>query len=282
MNRPRAKCGDDSWGTGVAPSEAQAEVESRVAMTKAARSTAVAVKNRRSRGRRTRAPYQPLRSNWLQVAWPPVKPWQTLATAGALTLKTRGDEFLVLTDGKVLMGSKRHGSEDELAVKGCEGLNTAAPRVLIAGLGFGYTLRKALDLLPSDAHVTLCELSPALVVWNRTLLGHLAQDPLADPRVELIEGDVRDTLKRNDATFNAIVLDVDNGPFAVSHPANAGLYSSKGLKLIHQALAAKGTAVIWSASDDAAFKRRFDDAHFAKTRTWSIAGSQHVLFIGKK
>ncbi len=211
-----------------------------------------------------------------------VKPWQTLATEGPLTLKTRGGEFLVLTDGKILMGSKRHGSEDELALKGCEELGMRAPKVLIGGLGFGYTLRKALDLLPSDAQLTLSEMSPALVEWNRTILADLAQNPLADPRVTLEVGDVRDSLKRNDATFNAILLDVDNGPFAISHEANAGLYSKKGLKLIHQALAARGTAIIWSAGDDAAFKRRLDDAHFAKTRTWSIAGTQHVLFIAKK
>jgi len=211
-----------------------------------------------------------------------VKPWQTLATAGPLTLKTRGGEFLVLTEGKVLMGSKRHGSEDELALKGCEALGMRAPKVLIGGLGFGYTLRKALDLLPSDARVTVAEMSAPLVEWNRTVLSHLAQDPLADARVTLEVGDVRDTLKRNDATFNAILMDVDNGPFAISHDANAGLYSQKGLKLIHQSLAAKGTAVIWSAGDDAAFKRRLDNAHFDSTRTWAIAGSQHVLFIGKK
>ena len=189
---------------------------------------------------------------------------------------------MVLTDGKVLMGSKRHGSEDELALKGCESLGMSAPRVLIAGLGFGYTLRKALDVLPSTAKVTVCELSEALVEWNRTLLGHLAHHPLADERVELVVGDVRDTLKRNDATFNAILVDVDNGPFAISHDANAGLYSSKGIKLFHQSLAAKGRVVIWSASDDAAFKRRLDDGHFAKTRTWQVASSQHVLFIANK
>ncbi len=211
-----------------------------------------------------------------------VKPWQTLATAGPLTLKSRGGEYLVLTDGKILMGSKRHGSEDELANKGCEALGMRAPKVLIGGLGFGYTLRRALDLLPSDAQVTLSEMSPDLVEWNRTILAPLAQNPLADRRVTLEVGDVRDSLKRNDATFDAILLDVDNGPFAISHEANAGLYSQKGLKLIHQALAAKGTAIIWSAGDDAAFKRRLDNGHFASTRTWQIASSQHVLFIAKK
>jgi spermidine synthase len=211
-----------------------------------------------------------------------VKPWQTLSTAGPLTLKRRGSEFIVLTDGKILMGSKRHGSEDELAIKACESLGMPSPKVLIAGLGFGYTLRKALEVLPSGAHLTVAELSAPLVEWNQTIVGHLANHPLSDPRVELVIGDVRDALKRNDATFNAIMLDVDNGPFAISHEANAGLYSHKGLKLIHQALAAKGTAVVWSASDDAAFKRRLDDAHFATTKTWSIAGSQHVLFIAKK
>ncbi len=211
-----------------------------------------------------------------------VKPWHTLATAGPLTLKHRAGEYLILTDGKVLMGSKRHGSEDELALKGCEGVRGAAPRVLVAGLGFGYTLRKALELLPPGAEVTVVELSEPLVEWNRTVLKDLAGEPLSDPRVRLVVGDVRETLKRHDATFDAILLDVDNGPFAVSHEANAGLYSAKGLKLIHQALAAKGTAVVWSASDDAAFKRRLDDARFAKTRTWSIAKSQHVLFIAQK
>lgn len=211
-----------------------------------------------------------------------MKPWQTVASAGPLTLKQRGTEYLVLTDGKVLMGSKRHGSEDELAVKGCEdAARMRKPKVLIGGLGFGYTLRKALDVLPRDAKVVVREMSAALVEWNQTLLGELAGRPLDDARVNLLVGDVRESMG-DDARFDAIVLDVDNGPFALSHAGNASLYSQTGLKLIHRSLAAKGTVVVWSAGDDGAFKRRLDRANFATTKTWSIAGSQDVLFIAKK
>ncbi|MBL9038289.1 MAG: hypothetical protein JNG84_07245, partial [Archangium sp.] len=184
-----------------------------------------------------------------------MKPLRTVAETDGLVLKTRGTEFLLFTGGKLLMSSTRHGSEDELAQRGCERLATGAPRVLIGGLGFGYTLRAALDVLAPSAEVTVCEASAALVDWNRTEVAHLAENPLADGRVRVVVGDVQKTISAKAEAFDAILLDVDNGPFALSRPSNTRLYTREGMALIRRALTPRGRLVIWSATDDAAFAR---------------------------
>lgn len=191
-------------------------------------------------------------------------------------LKQRDREFLVQVDGKVLMGSRAHASEELLARVACEQLPPAA-RVLIGGLGFGFTLRAALDVLEPAAKVVVAELSGAIVEWNRGVLADLARRPLDDPRVTLEQKDVSKVMGRSRAAFDAIVLDVDNGPFAVTQQANASLYSLTGISHARLALAPKGRLVVWSAGDDPGFVKRLREVGFdVKTHA---AGGRHVIFV---
>lgn len=161
---------------------------------------------------------------------------------------TRWDEHIAISvGGRSLMSSHEHGSEDELGRVVAERIaGLAAPRVLIGGLGLGYTLRAALDALPAKARVVVAELVPAVVRWNRGEHGALAGRPLADPRVRVIVGDVGKVIARR-AKYDAILLDVDNGPDALTHEDNARLYKRAGLARAHAALAHGGTLAVWSA-----------------------------------
>lgn len=207
-----------------------------------------------------------------------MRPFTTLATApGGYALKARGGEYLVLVGGRVLMGSRAHGSEDALARVGCAGLRAGA-RVLVGGLGFGFTLRAALDALGPDARVTVAELSAPVVEWNRGPLAPLAGRPLEDARVDVEVRDVREVLAAARARFDAVLLDVDNGPFAVAAPGNAALYAEAGLRQLARALRPGGRAVVWSAGDDAAFLKRL--AAVGPARAQRAGG--HVLFVATK
>lgn len=143
------------------------------------------------------------------------------------------------------MNSRDHSSEDELGRQTAARLTAKAPRVMIGGLGFGFTLRAALDALPAAAKVDVVELVPAIVRWNRTLLASLAGEPLSDPRVTVIEDDVASVIKTA-KNYDAIVLDVDNGPDAV-YEGNAALYKRRGLEAARRALAPGGVLAVWSA-----------------------------------
>ena len=164
---------------------------------------------------------------------------------GELVLARRGEEYSIRVAGVELMNSRDHSSEDALGRETMARLKAKAPRVMIGGLGFGFTLRAALDALPADAHVDVVEIVPALVQWNRTLLGALAGHPLDDPRVTVIEDDVAAVIKAA-KNYDAIVLDVDNGPDAV-YEGNAGLYKRRGLEAAKRALAPGGVLAVWSA-----------------------------------
>src|SRR5205823_8428305 len=148
--------------------------------------------------------------------------WELLGEAEApdrstLKLTLRPKEYIILANGKSLMSSRMHGSEEALATFACRSLRTAErPSVLIGGLGMGFTLRAALDLLPSDATVVVAELVPAIVEWNRGPLGPLAKEPLKDRRVRVETGDVGATLRAGVGRFDAVLLDVDNGPAALT------------------------------------------------------------------
>ena len=219
-----------------------------------------------------------------------MKRWTTLATASergmTLELRERDGEYLVQVDGKVLMGSRRHGSEEALAQVGCAELRRAAPRVLVGGLGCGYTLRAALDALPPAAKVTVAELSPAVVAWNGGPLAALAGSPLSDPRVEVAVEDVARVLADRAGAFDAVLLDVDNGPVAVARTENAGLYAPLGLERLFRALRPGGTAVLWSAGPDPAFERRLSAAGFQlrvePVRAGAAGRSKHVLFVARR
>src|SRR5258708_15532994 len=142
-----------------------------------------------------------------------------------MKLIRRGDEYIILVDGAILMSSRMHGSEEALATLACQRVRTVEqPSVIIGGLGMGFTLRTTLDLLPQDATVVVAELVPALVEWNRGPLGPLANHPLKDKRVRVETGDVLVTLRSRLGQFDAVLLDVDNGPTAFTASNNAGPY----------------------------------------------------------
>lgn len=206
-----------------------------------------------------------------------MKPWTTVATGvGALTLKERDGEYLITVHGVVLMGSRQNGSELALAREGCSDLRNPSPRVLVGGLGFGATLRAALDVLPEGAQVTVAEISPEVVDWNRGVLAKLSADALADPRVTVVVGDVQNELKRG---WNVVLLDVDNGPYAVSRKQNAALYAPQGLGRIKGGLAAHGTVAFWSATDDLRFSQALVRAGFS-VRV-KKTGTQAVIFLAR-
>lgn len=181
-----------------------------------------------------------------------------------LLLRRRGDAFEIRADGRELMTTRAHASEDAMARLACAHLEQAAsPRVLIGGLGMGYTLRAALDTLPASGSVTVAELVPEIVAWNRRWLSPLAGHPLDDPRVVVHDGDVRALLEASSSGFDAILLDADNGPEALTHPDNDRLYSAAGLDRARRALRPGGVLAIWSADPSPTFLARLGDAGFA-------------------
>jgi spermidine synthase len=220
-------------------------------------------------------------------------PWQELGRADIpgesqpLVLVQRGHEFVVRRGTVPLMASGQHHSEERLAESGCAAAATlAAPRVLVGGLGLGYTLAAALRILPEHADVVVGELFEPVVEWNRGPLSHLAGHPMRDPRVRVELGDVRDTIVR-ESPWDAILLDVDNGPDGFTRRDNAALYSSEGLVEARKALAPRGVLAVWSVAPDDAFVRRFARAGFTvqEQRVSARAngkGGTHVLWFGTR
>jgi len=203
---------------------------------------------------------------------------------GVLSLHRRDDELIIRVDGQELMSSRRHGSEDALATVGCGGLGPAA-RVLIGGLGMGFTLRAALAVVAPRAEVVVAEVSADVVAWNRERLGPEAAAGLADPRVQHHVGDVADLLRAPGAGFDAILLDVDNSPHALSLPGNAALYGAAGLAAARRALRRAGRLAVWSASRHPEFERRLAAAGFAVEVHAARAhgggrGSRHTIYLG--
>lgn len=221
-----------------------------------------------------------------------MKPTEILGKArtpdGAMmTLSRCGDDHVIRVDGRNLMSSRMHGSEDALAVEACTRARALPrPRVLVGGLGMGFTLRATLDLLPPDATVVVVELLPAVVVWNRSLLGGLAGHPLADPRVEVVVADVGATLRDGGGDFDAIMLDVDNGPSALTASENDGLYEQRGLVTARAALKPGGVLAVWSANDDRRFRQRLRAAGFTvevrTVRGHLNKGPRHTIFLGHR
>ena len=214
---------------------------------------------------------------------------ETLTPNGIdMKLTRRGNEYIILANGKSLMSSRMHGSEEALATLACRRVRTLEqPCVLVGGLGMGFTLRATLDFLPSDALVVVAELVPAVVEWNRGPLGPLAGHPLKDKRVRVDVGDVAVTLSSVPAQFDAVLLDVDNGPAAFTAPGNAGLYDDRGLAAARAALKMGGVLAIWSARDDRKFEQRLRYAGFAvevqRVRgRLKKGGPRHIIFLGHK
>ena len=211
---------------------------------------------------------------------------QTLTPDGdPLELVHEGGHFVLRVASVPLMSSAAYGSEQAMARIAADELGERkAPRVLVGGLGMGFTLRAALDVFGKSARVTVAELLPPLVRYNHGVLGHLARHPLRDPRVTLFEGDVRVPLA--EGNWDVVLMDVDNGPDALTAHENETLYGDAGAKLMTSALTPGGVLVVWSAYPSRAFVRSLRRARCeAGTRRVSARpggkGAKHVLFVAK-
>ena len=218
-------------------------------------------------------------------------PWHQLGTATTpegetLRLMRRGDEFSIRLDrGRELMNSRLSGSEEALATLAAEHLaGRTAPRFLIGGLGMGFTLRAAQAALPPEACLTVAEIVPELVEWAVGPMAPLFGDSLADPRVDVRVCDVAAVIRKATGTYDAILLDVDNGPEAFTRPGNDVLYAERGLSEAHRALAPGGVLAVWSAAPDPAFTRRLTtcgfDARTVQVRaSRSRRGARHTIWL---
>lgn len=222
-----------------------------------------------------------------------MKPRTLIATAqipggDELRLFQRGDDFMIVLDRNELMNSRMSGSEEALAVMTYERLrNTASPQILVGGYGMGFTLRAALAVLPPNARITVAELVPEIIDWARGPMIELAADCLDDPRVDVVLEDVAALIAAAQGRYDAILLDVDNGPDGLSRVANDRIYSMAGLAKAKTALKAGGIAAIWSAAPDTAFARRLNETGFAVEEVSVRArsngkGPKHVIWFATK
>ncbi len=223
-------------------------------------------------------------------------PWITVAralspgTSGTeLVLARRGDEWVIRAGGQVLMSSRVHGSEETLARYALERVK-APRRVMVGGLGIGFTLRAALDGLPAGAEVVVVERVPEIVEWNRTFLKDFAKSPLDDPRVEVVVGDVYGAIVGagggGKPTLDLLLLDIDNGPSALTDAGNARLYSAAGARKCAGALGKDGVLALWSATADPRYRRNLEEAGFAVQMKDVAArpgsGARDVLYLARK
>lgn len=223
-------------------------------------------------------------------------PWKTLGTArlnggGELVLARRGDEWVVRSDGRVLMSSRQHGSEEALAALAIDRLAPKARgsrTILVGGLGLGYTLRAVLDRLEPGDRAVVAELSAELVGWNRGPLASLAGHPLGDARVRLEIGDVAARIEEARRAFDAILLDVDNSPSSMVVSSNERLYGDGGVRACREALQAGGVLAVWSAGPDSAYRQRLArwgfevEVKVVPARGPGSRGMKHVLFLARK
>ncbi len=206
---------------------------------------------------------------------------------GELRLMKRGDEYSIMLGANELMNSRLSGSEEALASLACARLSSSAPRVLIGGLGMSFTLRAALAELGPRAEVVVAELVPAVVRWARGPMAHLQGASLEDPRVSVVEGDVSDLIAAARADYDAILLDVDNGPDGLTSEGNDRLYGREGLGQAWAALGPGGVLAIWSAAPDRAFTQRLQKAGFEVEEQVVRArgghrGARHVIWLAGK
>jgi len=223
-----------------------------------------------------------------------MRPWVELGVArvpddgGVLRLMQRGDEFSIMAGSIELMNSRLSGSEEALATSTNERLaGRPAPHWLIGGLGMGFTLRAALAILGRDATVTVAELVPEVVAWARGPLAHIHGDSLDDPRVTVFEGDVAKAINPMRERYDAILLDVDNGPEGLMRRANDDLYDSYGLREAYAALKPGGVLSVWSSAPHPAFARRLSHAGFKVEETRPRArgakgGARHVVWLATR
>lgn len=222
------------------------------------------------------------------VPWVQMEKAEIPGSGDELGLFQRGEEFSIRVGNQELMNSRLHSSEESLGSMIGERLGErASPRVLIGGLGMGFTLAACLRWLGPAARVTMAELIPAVVRWNRGVLGELACHPLADPRVEVLERDVAQIIRQRRASFDAILLDVDNGPVGLTQKGNNWLYCRAGLQAAWAALNPDGIWAVWSAQPDEAFSRCLGDVGFSVEQVSAPArqggkGAKHTIWIGRR
>jgi len=221
-----------------------------------------------------------------------VIPWVELGSStisgseNRLRLMQRGNEYSIMTGGIELINSRMSGSEQALATLTCARLkDRPAPRLLIGGLGMGFTLRAALEVLPALSRVEVGELLPAVIDWARGPMAELFSGCLDDRRVVILEGDVAIPINAASKAYDAILLDVDNGPGGLDRVANDGLYRATGLAAARRALKPGGILAVWSAMPDEAFLRRMNQAGFTVTEERVHAhrkgkGARHVIWLG--
>jgi spermidine synthase len=204
-----------------------------------------------------------------------------------MRLFRRGDDFMIVLDRNELMNSRMSGSEVALAEMTCDRMDdNAAPHFLIGGYGMGFTLRAALAMLPPGARIAVAELVPEIIDWARGPMAALTAGCLDDPRVALVLGDVAAAIGAEAAHYDAILLDVDNGPDGLTRKSNDWLYTISGLAKAKAALKSGGILAIWSAAPDTAFTRRLKETGFAVEEVTVRArsngkGAKHVIWFAR-
>lgn len=221
-------------------------------------------------------------------------PWLQIDTArvpGAdveLRLMRRGTEFSMMLGQIELMNSRLSGSEEALATLACRRIEgVKRPHLLIGGLGMGFTLRAALAMLGSEARIMVAELVPAVIAWARGPMADVFGESLDDPRASIRQADVIEVIQSHPSAFDAILLDVDNGPEGLIRRANDALYNLKGLRAIRRALRPGGVLAVWSSGPNSSFSRRLRDAGFDVNEvgvraTAKRSGAHHVIWFATK
>jgi spermidine synthase len=218
-----------------------------------------------------------------------MKPYQRLGAARTpngteLVLYRHDGAYLIRADGVELMSTRRHLSEDRLAELVCEPLRDVPhARVLIGGLGLGFTLRAALAVLRADAEVVVAELVAEVIAWNANPEYQISSDAMRDPRVTIVQQDVIEVLRNHPATYDAIMLDTDNGPAGMLMSESARLYAEQGIATTINALRPKGKIAYWSVGDDPRFahalRRARLDVETVRVRAHDTAGPMHTIFV---
>ena len=219
-------------------------------------------------------------------------PWILIDTAqipggGALKLKRRGSEFSIMLGDNELMNSRLSGSEEALATLSAARIkHRPAPHVLIGGLGMGFTLRAALAALDASAQIEVAELVPEVIAWARGPMAEVFAGCLADPRVKIRQGDVGPIIRSSAAAYDAMLLDVDNGPDGLTHKANDGLYDAPGLSAARKALKPGGVLAVWSSGPDEAFTKRLRKAGLEveenNVRAGRSKGARHMIWLATR
>ena len=222
------------------------------------------------------------------IPWVKIDTARIPGTEGELRLMRRGAEFSIKLGTNELMNSRLSGSEAALATLAAKKLEVVkSPHVLIGGLGMGFTLRAALGVLGPGARIAVAELVPAVVAWARGPMAEIFGGSLSDPRVSILETDVTEVIRSHKRIYDAILLDVDNGPEGLTRKANDALYDSTGLKAAYTALRPRGVLAVWSSGPNPPFAKRlrgagFDVNEVAIRATGRGGGARHVIWIATK